>query len=45
LRHSYHGPADPISGSLPSRRRNKAIAPYGRQPLSNRQGRVNGYAP
>src|SRR5262245_52718429 len=28
MRHSRHGPAHPIEGSLPSRRRNKAIAPY-----------------
>src|SRR6266545_544562 len=30
LRHSCHGLADPVDGSLPSRRRNKAIAPYDR---------------
>src|SRR5262245_18330729 len=29
LRHSCHGPTDPIDGRLSSKRRNKAIAPYG----------------
>jgi hypothetical protein len=29
LRHSCHGPANPIDGRLSSTRRNKAIAPYG----------------
>jgi hypothetical protein len=32
LRQSCHGPADPIDGSLSSKRRNKAIAPYGCYP-------------
>src|SRR5215831_8211386 len=34
LRHSCDGPADPTDGSLTSRRRNKAIAPYGTAALS-----------
>jgi hypothetical protein len=29
LRHFRQGPADPIDGNLPSKRRNKAIVPYG----------------
>jgi putative addiction module killer protein len=29
LRHCWHGPTDPIDGSSTSKRRNKAIAPYG----------------